>query len=70
LSIFSFRFIVISFSVLISACVAAFFIFLSAGKFFKTISLGAMALQALWQVFGLSIGWCGLANVLGCEGLA
>ncbi|MCB0536562.1 MAG: hypothetical protein KDE33_03450, partial [Bacteroidetes bacterium] len=31
----------------LSARVSAFFIFLSVGKFFKTISLGALALQAL-----------------------
>jgi len=28
--------------------VSAFFIFLSVGKFVKTIYLGALALQALW----------------------
>jgi hypothetical protein len=47
LSLFSFRVIFILLSSFLSACVSAFFVFLSVGKFFKTIFLGALALQAL-----------------------
>jgi hypothetical protein len=48
LSILSFRVIVILlFYLSVSARVSAFFIFLSVGKFFKTILLGTLALQAL-----------------------
>jgi len=44
--------------------VSAFFIFLSVGNFFKTIILCALALQALWQSFGMSVGSWGFGNVL------
>jgi len=43
----SFRVIVILLSSFLAAYVFVFFIFLSVGKFFKIISLGALALQAL-----------------------
>jgi len=41
-----------------------FLYFLSVGKFFKTIFLGALALQALWQSFDCSVGSWGFGNVL------
>jgi hypothetical protein len=47
LSLFSFRIIVILLLSFLSARVSAFLIFLSVGKFFKTITLGALTLQAL-----------------------
>jgi hypothetical protein len=48
LSLLSFRVIVILFSVFsVGLCVSVFYFFLSVGKFFKTIFLGALALQAL-----------------------
>jgi len=48
----------------VSVRVAAFFYFLNVGKFFKTISLCALALQALWQSFGYSVDLWGFGNVL------
>jgi len=47
----------------VGLCVSVFYFF-SVGKFFKTISLDALAFQALWQSFGCSVGSWGFGNVL------
>ena len=50
-------------SLLCRLCVAIFIFFEGSGNFLKTIFL-ALALQALWQSFGLRVGLCGFGNVL------